>query len=157
KHRGLAAASAAALIALGALGVVALRARWQAAAQAELARRFGEATRELDGLARAMHLSPLHDVRAEQAELRRRMDDIAAQARRGGGLAVGPGHYAGGRGHLLLDEPEAARVELGAAWDAGYHTPEVAQALGQALGELFRARRARLARIPDAAQRKAAL
>lgn len=54
-----------------------------------------------------------------------------------GAPSLGPGRTALGLGHLSLHEPEEARRELEAAWTAGYRPPEVAHALGRALGMLY--------------------
>jgi serine/threonine-protein kinase len=54
-----------------------------------------------------------------------------------GNVALGPGHYAMGRGFIALQEYAKARNHLEKAWTAGYQTPEVAYELGLAMGELY--------------------
>jgi tetratricopeptide (TPR) repeat protein len=51
--------------------------------------------------------------------------------------ARAPGWYALGRAHLVLDEYQAAREQLEAAWQAGYREPGVAWAYGVTLGRLY--------------------
>ncbi|MFP2961899.1 hypothetical protein ACLEPN_29950, partial [Myxococcus sp. 1LA] len=51
-----------------------------------------------------------------------------------------PGQYALGRALLVLDDREAARKRLEAAWAQGYREPRVAWALAQVLGDLYQER-----------------
>ncbi|MFP2913362.1 tetratricopeptide repeat protein, partial [Pyxidicoccus sp. 3LFB2] len=54
-----------------------------------------------------------------------------------GALAVGPGHYALGRGALALGDVASAREHLEAAWSQGFHEPRVAWALALVMGHLY--------------------
>ncbi len=137
KNRALAAVAASGLIALGALGALSLRSHWQAAERAELAQRFGQEVKEVEATLRYAVLLPLHDTSAHKQALRARMTTIEEEMKRLGDLAEGPGHYALGQGHLALHEYEQARLDLERAWRSGYRRPEVAAALGRALGYLY--------------------
>jgi serine/threonine-protein kinase len=83
------------------------------------------------------------------------MARIEAEMAQMGALAVGPGHYALGRGHLVLHEPTKALVHLRTAWEADYRKPEVEYALGQALGELYKEELEQAQRISDKNTRQA--
>jgi len=151
RHRAtVRVAAVAGVLLLGAVGWGA-RTAWRADQRERLARSFAEQVEEVEALVRYSHLSPLHDVRPDRAELRRRMDAIRATMERAGAEARGLGHYALGRGHLALDELEEARRELATAWELGPKTPEVAAALGRALSELYRDRLTALERVRDRA------
>ena len=130
-------------------------ARREAAERERLARRFTERVEGIEASARYSALSRLHDIRADQQALRRRMDELAADVARGGPLASGPGHYALGRGWLALGDRKAARVELEQAWAAGYREPRVAYALALVLGALYQEALNDAERLRDADQREA--
>lgn len=129
------AASGLALLVLA--GLLAATA-WRARERAELARRFGEEAAAVEAIARYSALLPPHDARRERQIVRTRIDAIEHQAREIGELATGPGAYAVGRGWLALGDTERARSSLQHAWDAGYHTPDTAAALGQAMATVYR-------------------
>jgi serine/threonine-protein kinase len=154
KHRVPVAAGAFALLAVGVGGVVALQARHTAAERARLAQVFGQEVQSIDAQVRFARLLPLHDTRTETDRVRARLSDIEAELKRLGPLGEGPGAYALGRARLALGEPEAARRELERAWAAGWRTPEVACALGLALGELYEAALVQAERIDSAELRK---
>jgi serine/threonine-protein kinase len=65
------------------------------------------------------------------------MAAIEAEIARGDDAAAGPGHYALGRGYLVLDDDVHAREHLAVAWNAGYREPRVAYALAQVMGHLY--------------------
>ncbi|MEM7583667.1 MAG: protein kinase, partial [Acidobacteriota bacterium] len=111
---------------------------WQGRTRERLARTFTQQVEQVEALARYSHLSPLHDVRPDRAQLRQRMDAIQQEMERGGSLARAAGSYALGRGHLALEELDAAHRHLEAAWAAGERRPEVAAALAQTLSGLYR-------------------
>jgi serine/threonine-protein kinase len=137
KHRGLVMAAAVA----GALIVTALgwgiSARREAADRARLAQRFTELVERIESQARYSALSPLHDIRGDQAAIRARMAELSAEIDRGGPLAVGPGHYALGRGYLALGDEARARELLESAWAHGYREPRAAYALALVTGQLY--------------------
>jgi serine/threonine-protein kinase len=137
KHKALVSAAAALLLATMAGGAFALRARRQAAEQAQLANAFGQEVERNDAVARYAALLPLHDTRKERATIEARMRTLESRIAALGGNAEGPGRYALGRGYLVLERPAEARRELERAWKAGYRTPEVSYALGLAFGQLY--------------------
>ncbi|WP_316411634.1 serine/threonine-protein kinase [Mesoterricola silvestris] len=118
--------------------VLTVRTNLRARAQAELARRFGEQVKDLEWSLRLAHLLPCHDLQRDQARVRQAMAAIRAEMAAQPGLADAPGAYALGRGHLVLGEYQEARRQLMRAWELGARGPQVAQALGYALGELYR-------------------
>jgi len=75
---------------------------------------------------------------AEKALTRARMQRIESTLPRLriGGQALG--HYALGRGHLVLHEYAPAEAQLQKAWELGMRAPELHYALGLALGERYR-------------------
>ena len=160
RHPWIAAASLLALLALGALGAEALRARSTARARALAAQRFGERIERMDGWMRYAHLAPLHDVRPERERVRREIAAIEREMERLDRYdrASRPaGLYALGSGHLALGDAETAAALLEEAWDTGHRTPEAALALGEAHARLFREARERTQRIADEEVREATL
>jgi eukaryotic-like serine/threonine-protein kinase len=137
KHRAVAGVAAAAVVALLALGVAALRSHWRARETAELAQRFGQQVREVEDDMRMAALLPRHDISAHRTELSRQLQGIQGEMARLGRLADGPGNAALGRGFLALHQYRLAREHLEAAWRAGHRTPEVAASLGRAMGLLY--------------------
>src|SRR5262249_25382145 len=93
---------------------------------------------QIDGIMRMSYLVPLHDATAEKKIVRERIQGIEQDMPRLGSAAVGPGNYAIGRGYISLHEYQNARDHLEKAWDAGYQLPDVACALGEVLGQLYR-------------------
>ncbi|HEX4953545.1 MAG TPA: protein kinase [Thermoanaerobaculia bacterium] len=155
RNRLLAGVSAGAVLLVLTFAGLFLEARWDAAARAELAQRFGREVQSLETLLRVAHLLPLHDTTPSREEVRRRMAEMRARIAEGGRRAEGPGAYALGRGHLALAEPQAARAQLERAWRAGFRDPEVSAALGQALGLLYRSALREAENLPGASQREA--
>jgi serine/threonine-protein kinase len=137
KHRALAAVAGAAAVALLVLGGAVLHTRWQARERAELAQRFGKRVADVEAGLRYAALLPRHDMTASKAMLRRELAQIEEEMKSLGPLAEGPGCYALGHGYLALHQVETARRYLERAWQAGEHGPEVAAALGRALGVLY--------------------
>ena len=138
KHRGLVVVSGVALVSMLVLGGWAVTTNLRARRISQFATSFGT---EAEGMAtslRMAYLLPRHDIRPLKAKVRQRMEHIRQLIREEGPLAEGPGAYALGQGHLALREYSEARRELEKAWAKGYHNPQVALALGQALGELYR-------------------
>jgi eukaryotic-like serine/threonine-protein kinase len=138
KHRRLVAAGAVALVALMLAVGWGIQARREAAERERLARRFTEQVEHIEAIARYAALAPPHDLRGDQAAIRGRMAELAAEIRTAGAVAAGPGHYALGRGYLALDDDPQARAELEAAWQAGFREPRAAYALALVMGRLYR-------------------
>jgi serine/threonine-protein kinase len=105
--------------------------------RAELGQKLGRSVKDMEWLIRSAYLVPLHDVSPEKALVRERMKDIEAEVRGFGDLAAGLDHYALGRGHLALEEWEAAHAELSRAEAMGVDDRELDYALGRVLGELY--------------------
>ena len=139
---------AAALIVV--LAGAALRARWEAAARAEAARRFGTAAKEMESRLRVGELAPAHDTRGERAAVRAAMERVEREMSGMGEGARGAGLYALGRGALALGQSDEALRRLQAAWRAGERGPEVSYALGQALGQQYFERLQRLVAVRQA-------
>lgn len=141
KNKLAAGVTVAALAALLALGAVSLRTHLQSREKSELAQRFGQRIQRLEASLRYEAWEPVHDVTPSKRELRREIDAILAEMERLGPVAEGPGHAALGHAYLALREVETAREHLERSWNAGQRTPEVAAALGRALGfEYLKAR-----------------
>ncbi len=137
KNRALAVVTATAIVALLVLGAAIVRTRWQARERAALAQRFGQRVTEIGWRVRAESLLPKHDVTASKRALRSELDEIRREMEHLGPIAVGPGHWALGQAYLALGQPEPARSHLEKAWNAGERNPEVAAALGRALGLVY--------------------
>ncbi|MBS1784032.1 MAG: protein kinase [Acidobacteria bacterium] len=138
------------LVALLAMGGWFLWIRHEDGRRAERLRAFTEEVERQDGRMRAAMLLPLHDLHADEAEVRTWMDTV----RRGDRLDEPPVDFALGRGHLLLREYGEARARLQRAWDRGLRGPEVAIPLARALGALYQEGRMDLAIEEDPAKRK---
>jgi serine/threonine-protein kinase len=155
KHRRAVAATAvAATLVLAALGW-GLKARGEAAERERLARRFTEDVERIESMARYSALSPLHDIRGDQAAIRAKMAELEAEIRRAGPIAVGPGEYALGRGYLAFGEEDKAQEALEAAWGHGFHEPRAAYALALVIGHAYREQLLATATIEDREQREA--
>ena len=137
RHPGTTALSILSLIAIIALSGIAVHSRWTASRQAEVAQRFGSEVERISSTMRIAHLAPLHDLSPEKAFVEGRLEWIQTEMARLGGGAEGPGHFAIGRGHLALGRPDEAREHLEAARTAGFQTPDVFHALGEAYGALY--------------------
>ena len=83
------------------------------------------------------------------------MADLDRDIRRAGAAALGPGHYALGRGYLVLDDDARARDELLAAWRQGFREPRVAYALALAHGYLYEQALVAAERLENREQREA--
>jgi serine/threonine-protein kinase len=145
--RALAASAAALLVALAALGWAGRAAR-AARQRAEAAERFGREAGALEGRLRIAYMLPLHDTRAERAELRAELGSLEQQAAWLGGLARGPALLALGRAWLALGDLEPAERDLRAAGAAGESGEAWARALGVALARRYLAGVREAARLP---------
>ena len=155
KNRGLAAAGAAVLIAFASVVGYALRSNLQARRQAAIAQELLVQANEIDEMVRITAMMPLHDRRADESRIGRRLNQIEERTSRLGQLGFGPGHYAIGRGYLALQRyPEALR-HLQLAEESGYRTPAVAHSLGLVLGRLYEAGLQRANQFADEAVRDA--
>ncbi len=137
KHRAVAAVVAAAVATVLVLSSALVWQNLQNRRRQALAQEFGQELERIDGMLRQVRMLPLHDVKEVEDLVRKRMREIEQTMNSMGEVAFGPGSHALGVGHLGLGELEEARRCLQAAWDSGYHAPELDGALGQALGELY--------------------
>ncbi|NRD61641.1 hypothetical protein HRD49_07730 [Corallococcus exiguus] len=116
---------------------------------------FISAAERIEARARSVGMARLHDVRAEQAELRGWMETVSQEMALGGAEAQGPGHYALGCGERALGREAEALTHLEAAWNAGFRDPRVAWVRTQILSERYRALRLEAITAPDPDERKA--
>ncbi|NOK16346.1 serine/threonine-protein kinase [Corallococcus carmarthensis] len=155
RHRRVASVGfVAALLVLLALGQAVLTRR-EAATRERMARRFTESVERIEALARYSDLAPLHDTREEQRAIRARMAALEAEVAEAGDPAVGPGHYALGRGSLALGDEARAREFLQSAWARGFREPRVAYALALVTGHEYQARLLEAERLRDPRRREA--
>jgi serine/threonine-protein kinase len=123
--------------------------RWRARVREQLVQDLTARVVGIESQVRYSHMSPRHDTRPDRELLQQEMAGIKEQIDRVGDIGEGPGHYALGRGHLALEELEAARHHLELAWSSGYSEPMVAYALGMTLSLQFRERLAEIQAIRD--------
>lgn len=144
------------LLLVGSIGFTGawIRTQRQAAIRETFARELGESVKEMELFLRAAYELPLHDVERERDVVRERLREIEERMTLAGKVGEGPGHYAIGRGHLALGDPDAARKHLEMAIAVGYSTADVEYALGRALGELFHRALAETKRIANEGERK---
>jgi serine/threonine-protein kinase len=157
KHKAAVALAGAVLVAALIVSGLWIRERRVAAARADVARELGEDVKEMELFLRAAYELPLHDVEREKDVVRARLGGIEARMAAIGRAGEGPGHYALGRGHLALQEPEEARAHLEKASAAGYASPELDYALGLALGDLHEQAIEEAKRIDNPERQKARL
>ncbi|MEE4271362.1 MAG: protein kinase [Thermoanaerobaculales bacterium] len=145
KHKLLTAATLAALAVMAILAVMGIRAEIQGKRRAAVAQRFVEQAKEIESMARVAAMMPLHDRSQERGAILDRMSAIEREMNDVGQMASGPGHYALGRGHLILQNLDSARAHLRAAVAEDFQSPGVSYSLGLVLGQLYE-RELRLAR-----------
>ncbi len=116
----------------------ALRKERLAQQEAEQAQKLGQAVKDLEWLVRTANLLPLHDANREKRVVRERMAEITSDLKRQHAAgAERLGAYVLGRGHLALQDWDAAHRELKRAEALGYRDPELSYALGRVLGEQY--------------------
>lgn len=155
KHRRIAVLAGLALVLIcGALGW-GIMGRREAKERERLATRFTEMVERIEAMARYSDLSPLHDVGADRKAMREKMAELEAEIRGAGDVAMGPGHYALGRGYLAQGDEQKAKEYLESAWNHGFREPRVAYALALVLGHLYRQRLLEVERTENREQREA--
>ncbi|CAM4507031.1 serine/threonine-protein kinase [Corallococcus exiguus] len=154
KYRLLASVSASALLSVAvALGWGALGRR-EAAERERTVQRFTELVSHIESMVRYSSLSRLHDTREDRQAIKERMAELEAEIQRAGPRALGPGHYALGRGYLALgDETKAAEL-LESAWSNGFHDPRAAYALALVTGRLYQQKLLEAQRLRNPQQRE---
>lgn len=155
RHKTLLAVGAVAIAALSATLGLWLRAELQSARRAKLATIFGQDAQQVESLMRYAYLSPIHDLRWDRNAVREKMREVSERMMASGRLAEGPGHYALGRGYLVLGDDEKALEQLRLAWEEGYHEPPVAYAMGLATGRAYQRALEAAGRAPDLESRAA--
>ncbi len=103
--------------------------------RARLAQHYATQAQQIEHHLRLGHMMPPHDRRPHLQWARARMEALKRVADQEGSIAQGPMAYLEGATHLLMDRPEAAKEALERAWQLGFRTPAVAQALGEAAVE----------------------
>ncbi len=151
RHKATVTTVFLATLAIIIFALLGLRANVLARRQAILAQKFGQQIEKIDRVMRIAHMLPLHDIRSEKAVVSKLIKDIENQMSQVGPIAIGPGHYALGRGYLALNEYEKARDRLLRAWQSAYREPQVAYSLGLALGNLYQKGSEEAEKISDAA------
>lgn len=154
RHRALTAAAVLAAAALFGVGGWGVSERVRAGRQAALGQQFGAHARDIAWWMRAVELAPRHDVRSERQNVRERIAELRRRQQQLGRAAAGPAAFAIGRAYLALSEPDAARTALEAAAASGFDSPDLSEALGTALAELYRRGLARASWIRDQALRE---
>jgi serine/threonine-protein kinase len=154
KHKAAAAiACTSALLVLGLAGAWAASS-WRSAKQAKLMGEFRQEMRYIETRLNYIRTSPIHDVRKEEAELRRRLNGMGRIPKGAGRYARGPLAWAKGQGALLFQDYDGARVHLEEAWERhGMRTPDVAYSLGLTLAELYERSLKEVGGEPDPANR----
>lgn len=149
RHRLVVGVAAAGLGALLVTGGLAIRSANTARARARYAQYFGQEAERIEALLRYAHLLPRHDIRPELNQVRDRLVALEGLARTAGPVAEAPAQYALGRAWLALNDPEQARRHLERARDGGVSGPDLALALGRALGSLYQIQVEQARRIPQ--------
>ena len=99
---------------------------------------FTQVSRELENRVRFARTSPMHDLRPEFEDVRKRLKELEAQLPTTPKEGQGAIHTALGRGWLALNEAPRALEYLCWAWEHGYRNPGCASALGQAYAQVYR-------------------
>lgn len=115
---------------------------------------FSEDMRTLELRLFAMRMLPPEDQRPIRADLRQRLQRIEAALPEMGDLAPA-GHYALGIGYRSLREWEPSARHFKAAWDAGFRSPESAEATGIAFGILTTVLTQQAAALPPSSRAEA--
>jgi serine/threonine-protein kinase len=108
-------------------------------AQAAQARYFIQRAAEIEATRRMLAFMPRDALTVDPRQiLVRHAEEIRRELGPTRGMARPAAHYALGRALLSLEKPEKAREQLEAAWAGGLRSPDVALALGEAYGGLYR-------------------
>lgn len=137
RHKFVFAAILATLLIFALSGAVRLRDRARQQETAAASQRFGQAAERIENTLRIARMMPLHDITPDLERARRRTAALREDIGNLEGPGFGPGRYALGRAYLAEGDLEAARVNLVAAWEAGYRDREVAAALGGVHARLY--------------------
>ncbi|MEN8165653.1 MAG: serine/threonine-protein kinase, partial [Acidobacteriota bacterium] len=149
RHPVVTTALVAILVAGAAVGSLNLHNRWQSAKRAAIAQGLLERVDSIEEFVRLSAMMPRHDTSPERLRVHQMVDEIRRNAEAMGEVGRGPGRYALGRIHLVLGEVDEAVADLQDAWDSGFQSPEVATALGRALGRAYEEALRRTRHISD--------
>lgn len=111
--------------------------RQRAFIRERLAQHYTELADTIDGMARYSTLSPLHDIRADQASIRERIQTLEKEIDQTNALARGVGHYALGKGYFSLGDYSNALKHLELAWENNYREPRVAYVTSLVYGQSY--------------------
>lgn len=100
-----------------------------------LAQRYAMYSQQIEQHLRLGHMLAPHDRTPQVRWALERMEELRSVAAREGAIAQGPFAFLAGTTDLIMDRPQRAQAELERAWNLGYRTPTVAQALGEAVME----------------------
>ncbi|HSE39533.1 MAG TPA: protein kinase, partial [Acidobacteriota bacterium] len=116
----------------------ALFTRYWAIQQSRYANEFNLEAQDIQQRVRYFYTQPAHDIRAEEATIRKRLQTLEANLKSESSAAQGPGNYALGLGFLALGDYHKARNYLHNAWyQANYHVPQLSYAYGLTLVHLY--------------------
>ncbi|MCI0603613.1 protein kinase, partial [bacterium] len=156
KHRTVSVLLIAAALAILLSAGLGIRAWIVSRDKIRYATEFGQELKYLEQTLRHMYTSPLHDVRKEEAIAELRLKIIQERMKNDAEAALGPGHFAIGRGYLAMRRYAEAETNLQKAWNVyDYNVAEVAYSLGLAKAMLYRQELQSLERISNAEQREA--
>ncbi len=108
----------------------------QAERQQRLAGELGQSVASMSLFLRVAYSLPVHDLRREQGEVRRQLDELEAQGPHIDAFLRGTLEGAIGCGYLALHDDERAITHLQRALEHGNTSPDIHLALGRALGRL---------------------
>ena len=131
-----------------------LQSRADAERKAKLIAEFGNEVRFMESQIRSAYAAPLHDVRGETTEIKKRLKKIEERISVEGELAFGPGYEALGQSYIALGDYTKAQEFLKKAWDAGHHEPSTAYSLGIVTGKAYQDELLKTERLPGASLRE---
>jgi len=137
KHKAIVAVLGVSMLIVLATATLGINSWWQTSKRIKLAQEFSRSVEAMDWMMRVAHMSPMHDVRKEKLEIRKRIQLLEDRMKDAGKLGIGPGNYAIGKGYITLQDFDKAKQHLEIAWKNGYQNPESAYALGLTLGTMY--------------------
>ncbi len=105
--------------------------------QVQLAREFEQEALGMEATARYLRMLPLRDMSGEEKKLSLLLAELENRFESSWPFGRGAGHAALGRAFLVVEDYARAKDHLEAAWKKGVRNPQLAQALGIALTELY--------------------
>jgi serine/threonine-protein kinase len=131
-----------------------LQSQANAKRQAKLIAEFGNEVRFIESQLRSAYAAPLHDVRGQTADIKKRLKQIEERISSEGKPAYGPGYEALGQSYIAIGDYKKAQEFLEKAWKAGYQEPSTAYALGIATGKSYQDELLKAERLPSAGIRE---